>query len=64
MANDIFSQAQYYIDKYGPQVVSELERDADFCAEQNDLGRHNRLLRIRDMILLDEINSPTNQDSA
>lgn len=64
MTRDVFSLTHYYMDKYGPQVISKLERDADFCAQQNDLGRRNRLLRIRDMILLDDTNIPENQDPA
>ncbi len=62
MAGDIFSLTQYYRDKYGTEVISQLERDADFCAQQNDLGRRNRLLRIRDMILLDDTTAHVNQD--
>ncbi len=47
------SLAQYYTDKYGLRACEKLERDAQFCAEQNDLHRRNRLLRVRDVIILE-----------
>jgi len=45
--------AKYYMDKYGDQVLDKLELDAKYCEQKNDLPRRNRLLRIRDQILLD-----------
>ncbi len=47
------SMAKYYMDKYGDQVLDKLELDAKYCEQKNDLPRRNRLLRIRDQILLD-----------
>ncbi|MEP3246986.1 MAG: hypothetical protein ABJN40_01165 [Sneathiella sp.] len=47
------SLAQYYTEKYGPLACEKLEQDAQFCAEQNDLQRRNRLLRVRDVIILE-----------
>jgi len=47
------SMARYYKDKYGDEVIERLEQDAHFCEQEKDLSRRNRLLRIRDEILLD-----------
>ncbi|MEH6475689.1 MAG: hypothetical protein V7727_08355 [Sneathiella sp.] len=47
------SMAKYYMDKYGDQVIDKLELNANYCEQKNDLPRRNRLLRIRDQILLD-----------
>ncbi len=51
------SMAHYYKDKYGDQVIEKLEQDAIFCEQKNDLPKRNRLLRIRDEILLDRDSS-------
>ena len=46
------TMVSYYMEKYGDQVISRLEQDAIFCEQVNDLHRRNRLLRVRDEILL------------
>lgn len=50
----VFSMARYYRDKYGKNAIEKLERDAEYCNRENDLHRRNRLLRIRDEIILDQ----------
>lgn len=47
--------SEYYLEKYGPKVVQKLEQDAEFCERENDLQRRNRLLRIRDEIILEQM---------
>jgi hypothetical protein len=46
------SQAKYYLEKYGEMAIENLEKDALFCETKGDLPRRNRLLRLRDEILL------------
>lgn len=49
-----FSTARYYREKYGKSAIEKLEKDAEYCNRENDLQRRNRLLRIRDEIILDQ----------
>jgi hypothetical protein len=53
-----FSLAGYYSDKYGDRVIEKLEQEAAFCEAAKDMSRRNRLLRIRDEILLAEFPLP------
>ncbi len=50
--NDLF-MAQYYLGKYGQNVIQKLESDAAFCEGQGSLHQRNRLLLVRDTILLE-----------
>jgi hypothetical protein len=45
--------ARYYLCKYGKDVIQKLERDAAFCEVQESLHQRNKLLRVRDTILLE-----------
>lgn len=54
-----FSVARYYREKYGKSAIEKLEKDAEYCNRENDLHRRNRLLRIRDEIILDQQYSPS-----
>ena len=56
MQDNQASMAKYYMEKYGDQVIDKLEFDARYCEQENDLPRRNRLLRIRDQILLESEN--------
>ncbi|MCG8490352.1 MAG: hypothetical protein MI743_01945 [Sneathiellales bacterium] len=47
------SLMQYYKEKYGVEALKKLEEDAGFCEAKNDLQRRNRLLRVRDELLLE-----------
>ncbi|GEM_PF-6511030 len=49
-----FSIARYYREKYGSSALFKLEEEAAFCEAKNDLRRRNRLLRVRDEILLED----------
>ncbi|MBL4907453.1 MAG: hypothetical protein JKX94_08380 [Sneathiella sp.] len=49
-----FTLARYYREKYGTHAIEKLEKDAEYCNQENDLHRRNRLLRVRDEILLDQ----------
>ncbi len=49
-----FTLARYYREKYGNKAIEKLEMDAEYCNRENDLHRRNRLLRVRDEILLDQ----------
>ena len=59
MQTSTFSIARYYREKYGASALLKLEEDAAFCEAENDLQRRNRLLRIRDEILLEEMVLPS-----
>ncbi len=50
-----FSIARYYREKYGTAALLKLEEDAAFCEAKRDLQRRNRLLRVRDEILLEDM---------
>jgi len=49
------SLVQYYREKYGEEALKKLEEDAGFCEEKDDLQRRNRLLRVRDELLLEDM---------
>ncbi len=49
-----FSLSRYYKEKYGQDAIIKLEQDARFCEQKEDLHRRNRLLRVRDEILLEQ----------
>lgn len=55
----VFSMARYYREKHGKNAIETLEKEAEFCNRENDLHRRNRLLRIRDEIILDQQYSPS-----
>ena len=44
--------AQHYVDKYGPDAVPFLEKAATVFEDNDDIHGRNRLLRLRDEILI------------
>ncbi|MEH6402550.1 MAG: hypothetical protein V7750_04205 [Sneathiella sp.] len=49
-----FTLRQYYREKYGKSAIVKLNKDAEYCNRQGDLQRRNRLLRVRDELILDD----------
>jgi|GEM_PF-6424772 len=49
-----FTLRKYYRDKYGKNAIANLNKDADFCNQKGDLKRRNRLLRVRDELILED----------
>lgn len=47
--------AQHYLDKYGDQAVPVLEQAARVFEDNNDIRGRNRILRLRDEILIAQI---------
>ena len=47
--------ARHYVHKYGREAVPFLEKAAGIFEKQGDLHGRNRLLRLRDEILISEI---------
>ncbi|MCR9213121.1 MAG: hypothetical protein NXI13_05345 [Proteobacteria bacterium] len=44
--------AQHYIEKYGKEAVPVLEQAAQVFEDNNDIRGRNRILRLRDEILI------------
>jgi hypothetical protein len=44
--------AQHYIEKYGEEAVPVLEQAAQVFEDNNDIRGRNRILRLRDEILI------------
>lgn len=51
--------AAYYRAKYGQRAMTVLEEAAQYCEDNADLYGRNRLLRLRDEILLSEMQDAT-----
>ena len=51
--------ATYYLEKYGERASEILEEAARICEERADVRGRNRLLRLRDEILISEMEETT-----
>ncbi len=47
--------AQHYLDKYGEEAVPVLEQAARVFEDNNDIRGRNRILRLRDEILISQL---------